>query len=247
MIDLSGIWSKIFTRPPLPKLALPMPAAPATPAATILPQTLAPPVNLSPPLVYPAKGFDCYAGTLTQAQLQAAKAAGYTFVMHYYGGSSGKDLTRASAIATSDLGMWCGAVFEEGGANFSGDQGVDDATKALAQAAQVGQPAGSAIYFAVDTGVNATADVLAYFGSIATLVRGAGYKVGAYGPGAVLKAALEAGTIDYDWLGGAMGWPGSRAYLNPAMSQGLPHNVPGMPQVDDDIAYRECGLFQVST
>ena len=197
-------------------------------------------------LVYPAKGFDCYAGTLSQAQLVAAKAAGYRFIIHYYGGSTGKDLTRASAIATSDLDMWCGAVYEGGGDNFSGDQGVVDAQHALTFAAHVGQPQGSAIYFAVDTGIDATAAVLAYFGSVAGLLRPAGYKVGAYGPGAVLKATLAAGTVDYDWLGGAMGWPGSRGYDGAALVQGLPHDVPGVTQVDDDIAYREAGLFQVT-
>ena len=199
-----------------------------------------------PGLAYPAKGFDCYAGTLTQAQLVAAKAAGYTFVMHYYGGSAGKDLTRASAIATSDLGMWCGAVFEEGGANFSGDQGMADAQRALEFAAEVGQPKGSAIYFAVDTGIGAGPAVLAYFAAVAAIIRPTGYKVGAYGPGAVLAATLAAGTVDYDWLGGAMGWPGSREYTGAVLVQGLPHDVPGVTQVDDDIAYRECGLFQVS-
>ena len=199
-----------------------------------------------PGLTYPAKGFDCYAGTLTQAQLVAAKAAGYSFIMHYYGGSAGKWLTRASAIATSDLGMWCGAVYEASGAIFSGDQGVLDANRALEQATQVGQPKGSAIYFAVDTGIGAGPAVLAYFASVAAILRPAGYKVGAYGPGAVLAATLAAGTVDYDWLGGAMGWPGSRGYAGAALVQGLPHDVPGVTQVDDDIAYRECGLFQVS-
>ena len=198
-------------------------------------------------LVYPAKGFDCYAGTLSQAQLVAAKAAGYRFILHYYGGSAGKDLTRASAVATSDLDMWCGAVYEAGGANFSGEQGLQDAQAALAMAAHVGQPTGSAVYFAVDTGIDATPAVLAYFGAIASLVKPAGYKVGAYGPGAVLKATLAAGTVDYDWLGGAMGWPGSRGYDGAALVQGLPHDVPGVTQVDDDIAYREAGLFQVTT
>ena len=200
----------------------------------------------SPGLTYPAKGFDCYAGTLTQAQLVAAKAAGYTFIMHYYGGSAGKDLTRASAVATSDLGMWCGAVYEVNGNSFSGDQGVIDAQAAFQFAQNVGQPTGSCIYFAVDTGIGAGPAVLAYFASVASILRPAGYKVGAYGPGAVLQATLAAGTVDYDWLGGAMGWPGSRGYQGAALVQGLPHNVPGVTQVDDDIAVRECGLFQVS-
>ena len=199
-----------------------------------------------PTLTYPARGFDCYAGTLTQAQLVAAKAAGYMFVMHYYGGSASKDLTRASAIATSDLGMWCGAVYEVNGNTFSGDQGVIDAQAAFQFAQNVGQPTGSAIYFAVDTGIGAGPAVLAYFASVASILRPAGYKVGAYGPGAVLAATIAAGTVDYDWLGGAMGWPGSRGYQGAALVQGLPHNVPGVTQVDDDIAVRECGLFQVS-
>ena len=235
LTDLVGI----FSQKPAPVLA---PAGQGPTQAELAALVTA----QKPELVYPAKGCDCYAGTLTQAQLVAAKAAGYTFIMHYYGGSAGKDLTRTSAIATSALGMWCGAVYEVSGNTFSGDQGVIDAQRALEFAAQVGQPKGSAIYFAVDTGINATPDVLAYFGSVAGLLRPAGYKVGAYGPGAVLKATVVAGTVDYDWLGGAMGWPGSREYAGAAMEQRLPHDVPGVTQVDDDIALRECGLFQVT-
>ena len=201
-------------------------------------------------LTYPAKGLDLYAGTLTQEQLVAAKAAGMQFILHYYGGSKGKDLTAASAIATSDLDMWCGAVFEAGGdqaSYFSGSQGVIDATEAIAQATAVGQPKGSAIYFAVDFGPLPAdmADITAYFGAVASRVHTAGYKMGAYACGSVLVALKALGLIDYDWLAGALGWPWSRAYQNPAMMQYPTSNLAGVGSVDLDTAFREAGLFQV--
>ena len=203
-------------------------------------------------LTYPAKGIDLYAGLLSNAQLTAAQAAGEQFVIHYYGGSIGKDLTHGSAVATSTLGMWVGAVYEAGGNEptyFSSNQGKLDAALSIRQAASVKQPSGSAIYFAVDCGptpAQITANILPYFGAVAVAVRAAGFKVGAYGCGDVLTALKGVGLIDYDWLAGAMGWPGSRTYVGPAMQQYPTITLAGVGQVDPDTAYREAGLFQVT-
>lgn len=199
-------------------------------------------------LIYPAKVFDCYAGTLSLTEMSVARDHfGYQGMIHYYGGSQNKDLNRVSALGISSLGMWCGAVYEVGGAEFSGAQGTLDANDALGHAAAVGQPAGSAIYFAVDTGIGATPAILAHFGSVAATVKPAGYKVGVYGPGEVCAALKKLGLVDFTWLGGAMGWPGSRAYLGQEdILQGLPHNVQGVTDVDDDTVHHEAGLFQVA-
>ena len=233
------------TTTPLNPFPDPASVAPVEPAPAVEPlePVATPPASFN----YPIKGFDCYAGVLSAVALAKAAQAGCKFFIHYYGGSSGKDLTKASAIATTQAGMMVGAVYEAGGAEFSAEQGEEDAKAALEFAAHVGQPTGSAIYFAVDTGIIATEGVLAYFGAIAGILRPAGYKVGAYGPGAVLADTLKAGTVDYDWLGGALGWPGSRTYQEPAIAQGLPGDPYGFGfQIDPDVAHKEAGFFQVT-
>ena len=205
------------------------------------------------PLVYPAKGFDCYAGTLTADVLSTAFDAGATFVVHYYGGSHGKDLTAQSLKDTSAAGMWCGAVFEGGGDNvdfFTSNQGAHDAQEAIDQAQAAGQPAGSAIYFAVDFGPQPgqlASNIVPYFGAVSVKVHSAGYRVGAYACGTVLGGLDSMKLIDYRWLAGAMGWPGSRGYQDANMGQGAPpSDVYGLGfDVDPDTAYSEAGLFHL--
>lgn len=211
------------------------------------------PASTEPALVYPVRGFDCYAGVLPQVMLAKAAAFGCKFVIHYYGGSSHKDLTKQSAIETTNNGMLVGAVWESAGDNpesFSSETGTENARAALSFAEHVGQPKGSAIYFAVDFGptlVQLTNNVLPYLAAAKLVLAAAGYKLGVYGAGDVLAAAMKAGVADYDWLGGAMGWPGSRAYQNPALAQGLPSDPFSLGmQVDPDVMHREAGLFRVT-
>jgi hypothetical protein len=200
-------------------------------------------------LVYPAKGYDCYAGSLPPGELAKSVAEHYAFGIHYYGGSSGKDLTRNFAVAMSQAGQWVGAVYETNGDNpsyFSSHQGIDDAAAALGVAQRVGQPQGSAIYFAVDCDPsNNMLQVLAYFAAISVALKQAGYKVGAYACGAVLTMLKEHQVIDYDWLAGAMGWSGSRGYTGQALQQFVPENT-DWEQIDPNTAFREAGLFQVA-
>lgn len=204
---------------------------------------------------YPLKAFDQYAGANTDAQLDQLKADGYSVAIHYYGGSTTKRLTKASALQLTAKGFMIGVVYEAGGnalEYFTADQGNFDANSAINQATTIiGQPVGSAIYFAVDVGAMAE-DVLPYFSAVAPVVRSAGFKVGAYGCGAVLSGLFDTKLIDYDWLSGAMGWPGSRSYISPfdasgkpAIVQGLEGMVEGM-DIDPDTVYREAGLFQVA-
>jgi hypothetical protein len=148
-------------------------------------------------------------------------------------------------------------VFEGGGdqiANFSASMGVHDANEALAQAVKAGQPKGSCIYFAYDLDPpvqSFTNNIGPYATQAATLVRAAGYKVGAYGAGATLSYLFAKGLIDYDWVGGAMGWQGSRGYKRadgslPSLIQGLPTNMGIIGDVDPDTAFRDAGLFILS-
>ena len=209
-------------------------------------------------LIYPAKSFDIYEDEVAAASLQEMFDDGYQSVIHYYSHTNGKTLTRDSALASTAIGLWIAAVWEARGsdiATFTPEQGIADAKAAVAEAQAVGQPKGSAIYFAVDFGPteDQVQAVLIYLTAAATIVIGAGYKVGIYACGAILLAAYgEGGVFDYDWLAGALGWPGSRTYVSPydpsgkpAITQGLEARVDGL-DIDPDTVYREAGLFQVA-
>lgn len=203
---------------------------------------------------YPMKSFDQYAGQNTDEQLDQLWADGYQAAIHYYGGSTGKRLSPSSARQLTQKGFMIGAVFESGGNvldYFTVDQGNYDSNSAINQANWVKQPQGSAIYFAVDVGVAHPEDLLPYFQAVSPVVRAAGFKVGAYGCGLLQTGLFNAKLIDYDWLAGAGGWPGSRAYISPfdpsgkpAITQGLEKVIDGI-DMDPDMVYREAGLFQV--
>lgn len=225
------------------------------------PNWVAPPPAPAVPvtgLVYPVKSFDIFAGSQTDAQLDALYGDGYRAVIDYYSWSETKNLTRASALRHGRHGMLTGVVWEADGATvagFSGEQGIRAAKEAVELATAVGQPKGSGIAFAVDFGPSSSFErgqISAYFGGAATIVRTAGFQNGCYGCGDVMTMLFHMGLIDYDWLAGAMGWPGSRNYVSPfpgqngrpAMTQGLEDTEHGM-DIDRDMVYREGILFQV--
>ena len=205
-------------------------------------------------LLYPAKGFDVYAGTLSTVERQAAKDEGFEFIIHYYGGSSGKDLTAAELQLNSKLGLYTGAVFEcsDQPDYFTATRGTLDGNIALAQAVRAGQPKGSCIYFAYDFGPlpqHLAGNIGPYHTQAAALVHAAGFRVGAYGAGLTMNYLFGKGLLDCDWIGGAMGWAGSRGYKRadgsqPCLLQGLPIDICNNTlNVDPDTAFRDAGLF----
>ena len=117
-------------------------------------------------------------------------------------------VTPAEALELASNGIKLFVVFEEHGKaadmNLTKQQGASDATSALAQAAAIGQPAGSAIYFAVEGLPNGykTADlpkIRDYFSGVKTAIGGQ-YAIGVYGDGIVCKALLDDGFCKYTWL-----------------------------------------------
>ncbi len=201
---------------------------------------------------YPIKAFDVYAGTLNVPQLQAMVKSGYGAVFHYYSHSPSKTLTKESAQNATKAGLLTGTVWEASGdnpSNFTVDYGLGDGAKALEEATACGQPLGSCIYFAVDFGPTTdqlTKNIIPYFNGVRHNMDGK-YKVGVYGAGATLEALETAKLAEYFWLGGAMGWAGSRTYLASGKAhvvQGLPTTVNGM-SIDPDTILKEAGLFTV--
>lgn len=177
---------------------------------------------------------------------------GFTFVARYYRSrkSSASRLTREEALAISAAGLNIVAVFEYAGTKasyFTAEQAMMDAKDALEQVAEVQQPVGSAIYFAVD--YNATADDIAgpvtnYF----TVINGAlrpRFLPGVYGSGATCAALLAAGLADVAWLSQSAGFLGTPGFTRWSIKQGLPHKFCGL-DTDPDDAHGLYGGFVVS-
>jgi hypothetical protein len=148
-------------------------------------------------------------------------ADGNEFVARYYRPGARGAITAVEAAALVRAGLQLVVVFEGQGdspAWFTPSQGARDARRALEQAAAIGQPAGSAIYFAVDLnaedGLIATG-ITSYFGAIRSVFAGVGnrFRIGVYGSGRVCMEMTRAGFVHLGWLSGSTGWRGYRDYL----------------------------------
>jgi len=112
-------------------------------------------------------------------------------------------------------------------------RGRRDARRALELAKSYSQPSGSAVYFGVD-GVDAQFLTLlaatdlpsgeaqarkfiqryvrAYFQEVGTVLKGSGYRVGAYGSGLTCAYLLEEHLAELCWLTNAKAWPGYESF-----------------------------------
>ena len=185
--------------------------------------------------------------------IEALKAAGVTTVIRYLNplNASGEKCVKApEAHALAEAGIRLGLVNEGWGdfahGGISAGAGERDGGSSFAYAPSIGAPAGTCIYFAVDTDATAWQIrklVLPYFQALAQF-KGQ-FKTGVYGSGAVCEAITGAGLADYAWLSCSLGWLDSRAYLAAnkwQLRQHLPHTVAGM-DADGNDANGEFGDF----
>ena len=137
-------------------------------------------------------------------------------------------------------------------AHFSYSSGYYDALTAYQQARAIGQPAGSAIYFAVD--FNARGQLLEnvgeYFRGIAAGLAAASggnatYAVGVYGSGVVCDAIKRASLARYSWLSNSFTWEGSTTYDDWNIMQGAPSEGLSFNQ-DSDEARSDYGAFRIA-
>ncbi len=196
----------------------------------------------------------------------ALKRQGYDFALRYYSHNAAKNLSLGEARALAQAGMRIGVVWETSGTRagfFSRAQGLADGAAAYRMALDViGQPFGSAIYFAVDydpTQADIDGVISNYFTGVhAALYVGAegqpSYRVGVYGSGLCCGALMERGIAACSWLSQSTGFAGSRQYAQQKrydMIQMLPMRIPGeggvMLDIDPDAThpYRDPGLFVV--
>jgi hypothetical protein len=190
---------------------------------------------------------------------------GFDFALRYYSHNPSKNLTPDEARALSAAGMQVGVVWETSGTHrdyFSLVQGVEDGGEAHYMAREViGQPPGSAIYFAVD--YNAAQDdidgpISSYFTGVHAGLFAAGggqllYQVGVYGSGLCCRRVRERGAAAFSWLSQSTAFAGSADYaraLQYDLIQYLPQRVEvdGVTLlVDPDATHpeRPAGLFRV--
>lgn len=136
------------------------------------------------------KGIDC-AVPLTLAKAKAIRAAGYEFAARYLVPEryAWKRLTQEEAEAITSAGMKIVSVFETRADRPKGGSaaGKVDGTEAYKEAKLIGQPEGTAIYFAVDYDAQPKD-----YGAIEAYLKAAaqqipGYLLGVYGSYAVVE------------------------------------------------------------
>jgi len=156
--------------------------------------------------------------------LNELKGSQLDFVARYYRDPASRwpTLTGSEVQRLSSLGFKIVALWEwhsHDPAYFSYASGYSDALSADRQATGIAQPAGSAIYFAVDFNASALelVQVDQYFRGIAAGFAAVSngrpkYKIGVYGSGAVCDALKRAGLAQYAWLSNARAWAGASSY-----------------------------------
>jgi len=150
------------------------------------------------------KGIDCSV-PLTAQTAAALAAAGYRFACRYLVPEryAWKRLTRAEAEVITAAGMMIVSVFETSAGRPVGGAaaGSVDGAEALQEARLIGQPAGSAIYFAVDFDAHPVHydAIEAYLRAAAAVVCPAGYEIGVYGSCAVVDEMARRGVCRHFW------------------------------------------------
>lgn len=195
---------------------------------------------------------------------EALRSQGYDFAMRYYSNNASKNLSLGEARALSQAGLKIGVVWETSGTHaafFTRAQGLADGAQAYRMAREsIGQPFGSAIYFAVDydpTQADIDGGISNYFTGVhaALYVANDGapsYRVGVYGSGLCCGALVERGMAELSWLSQSTGFAGSRQYAEQKrydILQTLPARIVGADgivlSIDPDTTHpeRDAGLF----
>jgi hypothetical protein len=198
----------------------------------------------------------------------ALRRQGIDFALRYYSHNAAKNLSLGEARALCAAGLRIGVVWETAGTHvgfFTRAQGLADGASAYRMAREaIGQPFGSAIYFAVDYDPT-QADIDGAIGDYFTGVHAAlyvanegqpSYAVGVYGSGLCCASLVESGAATYSWLSQSSSYAGSRQYAEQKLYnllQTLPARILGADgsilAIDPDTTHpeRDAGLFTVPT
>ncbi|REK68015.1 MAG: hypothetical protein C6P35_03335 [Cohnella sp.] len=148
------------------------------------------------------KGIDC-AIPLAASTAKAIAAAGYAFAARYLVPEryAWKRLTKREAEAITAAGMQIVSVFETTANRPAGGgaAGIVDGPEALKEAIAIGQPLGTAIYFAVDYDAQPKDydAIEAYLRAASSAIPG--YRAGVYGSYAVIEEMARRGAAKHFW------------------------------------------------
>jgi hypothetical protein len=188
----------------------------------------------------------------TTGKLDQLKQLGYTHLIRYIA-TADKSITASEARAIANAGILLATVYEAWGDTkneLSSALGIAHAQEYIRKAPLIGQPFGSAMYFAVDSdqpGNEIQNQIVPYFRSIKAVI-GTQYRIGVYGPGSVCAALLDAGLVELAWLANATGWSGFNAFKASGrwnILQHLPKTIAGLDTDPDEInpARPDIGAF----
>jgi Domain of unknown function (DUF1906) len=188
--------------------------------------------------------------------LNELEEAQVEFVARYYRDPDSKwpPLSPSEAQLLSSRGLKIVAVYEyhlPRPAHFTYEGGYSDALNAYGEARGVGQPVGSAIYFAADFHArdDDLASVVDYFRGVNAGLTAAGggtedYTVGVYGSGPVCLAVREARLARYSWLADSITWDNGTDYEDWNIMQGA--SLPELSFANDSDQIRsDYGAFKV--
>lgn len=187
--------------------------------------------------------------------LEMLKNRGITAVGRYYSSKAWKRITAQEARAISTAGLDIFVVFEnDGDPELTVDAGVFHGQIALAQAKAIGQPRGTAIYFALEHLPDGYKK--SHIGGVSKYVRGLrealgnAYKVGVYSDGVICAALLDAGLCEYTWLSASLAFEGSRDFYasgrwSIAQDKHVDQNWDGL-SVDENETNGDFGSFRVT-
>jgi hypothetical protein len=169
-----------------------------------------------------ARGFDT-ATPLRAVTASAFSEQGYTFVGRYLAPAGlWKRLTAAEARIITNAGLYIVSLFERGASRAAegAAAGAEDGSAALQLAREVGQPEGSAIYFAVDYDAQPED-----YDAIEAYMRAAdeqltGYELEAYGSYDVIRMLRDRGVIRPDGGMQTYAWSRGKLVAAPRIFQG---------------------------
>jgi hypothetical protein len=146
------------------------------------------------------------------------KAKGITSVAGYFFSDSQykEHPTHASCLRYAADGISVRFCCENGYPNLDGynsgyfttSKGNNNAIMSINDAKIVLLPKGEPIFTTIDFDANEThwPEIQKYLAAFQQTIKGAGYLMGVYGNGVVLRLALAAGLTSHTWLAGSTGW-----------------------------------------
>lgn len=173
---------------------------------------------------------------LCSASAVCLAAGGVSFVVRYYCERTSmpeKRLRPCEARQLAAAGIDLAVVYQVRArqeSDFGAARGEQDGRAALEDAARIGQPPGSAIYFAVDVDFSKsqiTRLVIPYFAGVRKVFDRdlVGYTIGVYGSGLTCRLLLLASAgVKYAWLAEATGWRESAGYSGWHIKQFVNHS-----------------------